>query len=799
MGIFNEQSFDHPFAKGIQGAPGVGFSLTADGNYDMNKKRLTNVGAPSANTDAATKKYVDDNSGGTPTTSILTVDSNIDMKDRYRILNLKHPVDSDEPATKQYSDSRFLDRNGSRTMIGNLNMNNNRILNLPAPSGGNQPTPLAFTDLKYVARDGTSTMTNNLNMDNKKIINLRPPTSNNDATNKKYVDDSLSPYFKKDGSIKITGNVDINNNKILNVPMPRSNNEPVTRIYGNSNYLKLNGIIPMMGNLNMNNRKIYNLSTPTNNNDAATKKYVDDNTGAPDLSDYLEKDGSVAMTGNLNINSKKIINLSRPTQDNDAVNKDYADKLVHHTVVQPSHYADQFSYLMSSAAQWTDETNGGNSFLIDKIDTLTPKNGNFHDYNHKVIYYKINKNSQGGYNYKMGMNFYRLNANTDYTLCLELLNTEYLLWHKSQISVDKGSSSGLTLGNVSIKKLSHRYTDSSNQTKFMYYYKIIINFRKLSTGNRFFLHVSVNIPQTGIDLNIYPNQFKGCYMIAYGIVGTFSNIDPDKVYDYHTAFDIKPTEVVYNVDINANNKKIFNVNLDRNINNSAATVAMVKELNPFTINYLYRELFEEIYDFNNAANYKLSSTSYGIVFNNLSSTSGNTLRDMDIPNKTIDNIKKEGLNINGYTISFSPPIGITKYTLCIVFYYWRNRKFSIKKKDTNGGISLNLYYKSTDNKITLDVNNHRSQFTMLSSFNGKKIVIWLVEDFSQNITKAKISNYNALLNLQSVRYTNEQEFEFTTEDGVLSKIMFSPNFYDTDSEQYHKVLLQEKLNGSYVI
>ena len=76
---------------------------------------------------------------------------------------------------------------------------------------------------------------------------------------------------------------------------------------------------------------------------------------------------------------------------------------------------------------------------------------------------------------------------------------------------------------------------------------------------------------------------------------------------------------------------------------------------------------------------------------------------------------------------------------------------------------------------------------MLSSFNGKKIVIWLVEDFSQNITKAKISNYNALLRLQSVRYTNEQEFEFTTEDGVLSKIMFSPNFYDTDSEHYQSI------------
>ena len=75
----------------------------------------------------------------------------------------------------------------------------------------------------------------------------------------------------------------------------------------------------------------------------------------------------------------------------------------------------------------------------------------------------------------------------------------------------------------------------------------------------------------------------------------------------------------------------------------------------------------------------------------------------------------------------------------------------------------------------------------------------MTEDFSQNITKVKISNYSAILSLQIVRYTNEQEFEFTTQDGVLSKIMYSPNFYDTDSEQYHKVMLQEKLNGSYVI
>ena len=29
--------------------------------------------------------------------------------------------------------------------------------------------------------------------------------------------------------------------------------------------------------------------------------------------------------------------------------------------------------------------------------------------------------------------------------------------------------------------------------------------------------------------------------------------------------------------------------------------------------------------------------------------------------------------------------------------------------------------------------------------------------------------------------------------------MVSPNFYDFDSEQFHRVMLQEKINGSYIL
>ena len=243
----------------------------------------------------------------------------------------------------------------------------------------------------------------------------------------------------------------------------------------------------------------------------------------------------------------------------------------------------------------------------------------------------------------------------------------------------------------------------------------------MSTGNKFFLHILVNIPQDGTDLAVYPRQFLGVYIITYGIVGTFSNIDPDKVYDYHTAFDIKPTQVVYNVDINANNKKTLNVNLDRNSNNSAATVGMVKELNPHTINNLYREIFEEVYDFTNAANYKLSSTASGIVFNKLSSSSGNSLRDIILfDEQTIDNIKKEGLNVSNYFIGFSPPDGITKYTLCVISYYWENRDFYLNKNDIIIPRLLNLRYNKTDKKVTLTVNKLESSLTMLDDFNGKK-------------------------------------------------------------------------------
>ena len=272
-----------------------------------------------------------------------------------------------------------------------------------------------------------------------------------------------------------------------------------------------------------------------------------------------------------------------------------------------------------------------------------------------------------------------------------------------------------------------------------------------------------------------------------------SNIDPDKVYDYHTAFDIKPTEVVYNVDINANNKKILNINLDRNSNNSAATVALVKEVAPFTKNALYRLYFSEVYDFTNADSYGINIGSSRVIINSVQPN----IRLP--PNKDLRIIDYGGLHVIGYDVTFSPSHS-SKSTLCIVFKFSIVTNFSLTKYlSTNNNILLKLNYDNTNKSVKLTINKTTQSFTMLDSFNNKRIVLWLTENFDANVTKVKISNYSSTITIPAVQYNVNQRWKFTTGYGVLYRLMYSPNFYDFDSEQFHKVMLQEKLNGSYIM
>ena len=339
----------------------------------------------------------------------------------------------------------------------------------------------------------------------------------------------------------------------------------------------------------------------------------------------------------------------------------------------------------------------------------------------------------------------------------------------------------------------------------MYYHKLLVTFSKTASSAPYFLHIQDVIAQAGTDLGVYPTNFNKYYLIAYGILGETMDLDPNKTYDYHTAFDIKPTEVVYNVDLDMNRKKILNIAPDKTKNNSAATVKMVKDLetklSPYTKNNVYREIFEEFYDLSDAGIYKLQTRPSGVVFIGL-------LPNIYFASMFIANIEEGGLRIQNKPISLRL-FGKKSFTLCVVMQLWLNRNMYIKTFMRDGADEKpHLVYDKTTKKLKLQTNGLRTgstngtSITLLNSFNGKRVVFWLTKKGTGGdlTVKASISNHSATLTLSSALASQSNyTFRISSEDAVINKVMYTPNFYDLDSIEFHRIMLQEKLSGSYVL
>ena len=121
MGIFNQHSINNQphqsFLRGLRGSPGVGFSLRRDGNYDMNNKKLKNVGEGVESSDAVTKHQLETtiNSKINSSPSLNNfikkdspeVAADLDMKG-YGIKNMKVTPGGDASATsRKYVDGKL--------------------------------------------------------------------------------------------------------------------------------------------------------------------------------------------------------------------------------------------------------------------------------------------------------------------------------------------------------------------------------------------------------------------------------------------------------------------------------------------------------------------------------------------------------------------------------------------------------------------------------------------------------------------------------------------------------------------
>lgn len=137
------------------------------------------------------------------------------------------------------------------------------------------------------------------------------------------------------------------------------------------------------------------------------------------------------------------------------------------------------------------------------------------------------------------------------------------------------------------------------------------------------------------------------------------------------------------------------------------------------------------------------------------------------------------------------------FTIYVVMKLWMNRNCNLFFRVGTLSTKVLSFHKSTK-EFSLITNTGTTKITIPNIFNGKKIVLWMAENSSA--IKASISNYSATLTQNSHTFGGvRNKFQLMTEDGMLYKFMYSKNFYDFDSEKYHRVLLQEKLDGAYVV
>ena len=214
-----------------------------------------------------------------------------------------------------------------------------------------------------------------------------------------------------------------------------------------------------------------------------------------------------------------------------------------------------------------------------------------------------------------------------------------------------------------------------------------------------------------------------------------------------------------------------------------------------------REIFKEFYDFSDASYYKIVQGISGIMVTGI-------LPNIYFPRMDIASIWEGGLRIQNTTLSLEL-FSKRNFTLCVVMRLWLNRSLSIKTLMSNGAYEKpHLIYDKTTKKLKLKTNGLRAgttnetSITLLDSFNGKRVVFWLTKKGTGGdlTVKASVSNYSGTLTLSSALASQSTyTFRIFSEDTVIYRVMYSPNFYDFDSSEFHTILVQEKLNGSYVL
>ena len=532
MGLFNNvgrYSDIHEYIKNFKEQTQSGLKLDVNSNYDIEGKRLANVGQGVDADDAVVMHQMTSLDTGLETklaqlkADSLQVDGSshmtgdLDLRgqklinpgeiemNRKLITNLDTDENNDLSAVnmvtlKKFSSSSSPSTSGDIDLQEKFNVKNSKQQNFSHLSA-NYDNLVSFSDVKniFLSRKETFAMQTDLDMGNHQIYNVKDPTVDDQGVNKKYVDAEVNKIDQKTVSNRTEINRVETDVKVLE-----------------GKTLALSGGT-MTGDLDMGTKNIKNLGNPKSSTDAVSVSFLQ-----IFLVNYLNTGGGT-MSGQIDMGGNKIIGLTFPTAKTDATTKEYVDR----KFISPSgSMKNVFQYIMNDVNETSSE------FGITVLGIVDfPQSP--HLLNKKAIKFQmgLQTNDSTRYYSRLGLDFYKL-PEGDYTLVVEF-------FHPTNTNIELNCLS--TTINV-----NHQIAGSTGKA-----WKNIVQLSKNVTTKPEYLMVDM---KCAVDQDSSNNVG---WLIVWGVSGFHSDV-PSSVYDQPFVFETG--KMVMETDLDLNGKRLLNYN-----------------------------------------------------------------------------------------------------------------------------------------------------------------------------------------------------------------------------------------------
>ena len=506
MGLFNNvgrYSDVHEYIKNFTQQTQSGLKLDVNNNYDIEGKRLANVGQGVEADDAVVMHQM------------ASLDTGLETK----LAQLKADSLQVDGSSHMTGD---LDLRGQKLINpGEIEMNRKLITNLGTDEDNDLSAVNMITLKKYHPDVPEHTHEVTKDIDLKELFNVIQSKQRSLNELKTHYDSLVSfeevneNFLSRQEEFPMQTQLNMNHNSITNLKDPEFGGEAATKSYADKKLDLAGGT--MTGELDMGTKQIRNLGYPIASTDAVSANFVQNLL----TNNYLHYGGGT-MSGQIDMNKNKIINLPEPTEDNDAATKDFVEKS---HVSQSGLQQNVFLYQMTDVNESSSESNITVTGIKDFANTP-------HTLFKKAYHFTIGKNAQNEYNARIGFNFNPVPTGA-YTYVVEYF-PPFLI----DVSVDCRSTP------LNVNKQIFK--------KFPTYVKNIVQIHKWQMATPDYLMIDLKSKGGAAT----PTRGDG-RLIVYGITGTHNDVS-SSVLD--AAYVVENGKMVMETDLDMNGKRLLNYN-----------------------------------------------------------------------------------------------------------------------------------------------------------------------------------------------------------------------------------------------